>query len=306
MLSFMTGLLQKASRTFLRSDLRSNDPMPKQIGIIGGTGRMGRFFKRFFESNNCNVLISSRKTKLKPIECAKLSDVVIISVPIDSTLGVVKKIAPFMGKDSLLMDTTSIKKEPVEAMLANSKCEVIGMHPLFGPGVSSLKSQTIVLCPARAKKWLKWAVSIFEKGGAKIKITTPAKHDEMMSIIQGLNHFSTLSVAHAMKGLGISVKESLEYTSPIYKLRMAMVGRILNQDPGLYASIEIKNPKNKKALKAYLDSAKRLQKIINDKNSKEFVKYFNECSEFFGIFKKEAEELSNYLIEKMVERKNTK
>ncbi len=283
------------------------DKMPDKpitVGIIGGTGKMGQLFKKFFEGNGCEVLISSRRTKLKPVECAKASDVVLISVPISITLEVIRNIAPFVDKDSLLMDTTSIKKGPVDAMLMHSKCEVIGMHPLFGPGVNSLKNQTIVLCPARAKKWRDWAVGIFEKGNAKIKITTPQKHDEMMSIIQGLNHFSTLSVAHAMKNLGISVKESLEYTSPIYKLRMAMVGRILNQDPKLYASIEIMNPENKKALAAYLDSCKELEKIIKAKNTKNFLEYFNECSEFFGVFKSEAEELSDYLIEKMVDRDN--
>lgn len=274
-----------------------------KVGIIGGTGQIGQFFRKVFEKNNCEVLISSRKTRLKPEECAKQSDIVLVSVPIEVAVDVIKKISPYINKNSLLMDTTSIKKEPVDAMLKYAKCEVIGMHPVFGPGVESLKNQTIVLCPARAKKWMEWVVDIFEKEGAKIKITTPEKHDEMMSVIQGLNHFSTLAVAHAMKDLGVSLKESLEYTSPIYKLRMIMVGRILNQDANLYASIEIKNPENKKILKIYEKSSKKLQRIIETKNTKEFVKYFNECAEFFGDFKKEAEETSNYLIKHMVERK---
>ena len=284
------------------NDKRKMNHKTITVGIIGGTGKMGQVFKEFFESRGCKVLTSSRSTKLKPIDCAKLSDVVLISVPIDTTLEVIKQVAPHIRKSSLLMDTTSIKKEPVESMLMHSKCEVIGMHPLFGPGVSSLRKQTIVLCPARAKKWMEWTVGIFEKGGAKIKITTPQKHDEMMSIIQGLNHFSTLSAAHAMKNLGVSVKESLEYTSPIYKLRMAMVGRILNQDPELYASIEIMNPANKKMLSTYIDSCKKLERIIKTKNTKKFLEYFNECSKFFGVFKKEAEELSDYLIGQMVKK----
>ena len=220
------------------------------VGIIGGAGQMGRFFKKFFEKNNCEVLVASRKTKLKIEDCAKLSDIVLISVPIEVTVDVIRKIAPYVNKKSLLIDATSIKKMPIEAMLHYSKCEVIGMHPVFGPNVSSLKNQTIVLCPVRSKKWIRWLRNIFEKNKAKIKVASPDKHDEMMSVIQGLNHFSTLSVAHAMKNLGISVKESLEYTSPVYKLRMAMVGRILNQNPNLYANIVMMNPQNKKAVKA--------------------------------------------------------
>ena len=74
------------------------------VGIIGGTGQMGRFFKKLFEKNNCKVLISSRKTKLKPEDCAKQSDVVLISVPIDATIKVIKKVAPYVNKNSLLID----------------------------------------------------------------------------------------------------------------------------------------------------------------------------------------------------------
>ena len=271
------------------------------VGIIGGTGRMGQFFKRFFEENNCKVIISSRKTKLKPVECIKQSDVTLISVPIDETIDVIKKVGKYAKKSSLLIDTTSIKVDPVKAMLKYSQCQVIGMHPIFGPNVGSIRNQTVILCPARTKKWLEWLVDIFKRSNARVKITTPEKHDEMMSIIQGLNHFSTLSVAYAMKSLKIKIEDTLDYTSPVYKLRMMMVGRILNQDPGLYANIEMMNPKNKKTLEVYLDSAKKLQKIIEAKDKKRFLKYFNECAEFFGSFTNEAERSSDYLIERMVE-----
>ena len=270
------------------------------VGIIGGTGKMGGFFRKFFEKNGCKVLVSSRRTKLKPEECAKKSDIVMISVPMGIAIKTIKKISPCINKDSLLIDTTSIKAGPVEAMLKYSKCEVIGMHPVFGPNVGSVKNQIIVVCPARTRKWLRWIVHIFEKNGAKIRIVTAKKHDEMMSIIQGLNHFSTLAVAHAMKKAGVKISESLEFASPVYRLRMMMVGRILNQDPELYAGIEIMNPNNKKLLDIFENSSKKLKRIIEAEDKEEFVKYFNECAEFFGNFRKKAEKTSDYLIEQMV------
>ena len=42
--------------------------------------------------------------------------------------------------NALIMDLTSLKKEPVEAMLKYSEAEVIGIHPLFGPRERSLRS----------------------------------------------------------------------------------------------------------------------------------------------------------------------
>ena len=272
------------------------------IGIIGGTGQMGQWFKKFFEKNKCKVLIASRKTKLTPKECAPKCDVVVISVPIDATIKVIKEVAPFVREDSLLIDLTSLKKEPVEAMLKHSKSAVIGTHPVFGPSVETIRNQTVVLCPSRPRQWLSWLRNIFEKNNALVRITTPEKHDKMMSIIQGITHFSTICVAHTLKKLGIDIEESLHYTSPIYKLRMDMVGRLLNQDPGLYADIEMLNPENKKAMEEYIRSTRELIGIIKRKDREEFIKFFKEGADFLGDFKKEATEYSDYLIEQLVKK----
>ena len=141
-----------------------------KVGIIGGTGQMGQWFKRFFQDNGCEVLIAGRSTELTHEECAKQSDVVIVSVPIDSTIEIIKKIGPLVRKDALLMDLTSVKEEPIKAMKKFSKAEVVGAHPVFGPSVSTIKDQTVVLCKGRGKKWFKWLESILDKNGAKLKV----------------------------------------------------------------------------------------------------------------------------------------
>ncbi len=276
------------------------------IGIIGGTGSMGQWFKKFFENHSYNVLIASRSTDLSIEECTRQSDVVIVSVPIESTIEVIKKVGPLVKKEGLLVDFTSIKTDPVKAMLEHSNCEVIGMHPVFGPGVESLRNQAIVLCPARSEKWLRWLEEILLKGGAKLKITSPEEHDKMMSVIQGVIHFSSITISHVLKELNIDIMETQDFSSPIYKLRMDMVGRILNQDPNLYANIEILNPETPKALKAYLQTCNKLFGIIEKKDTKGFVNYFNEAADYLGDFKKEAEEYSNYLIDKLVYKKKKK
>ena len=159
-----------------------------------------------------------------------------------------------------------------------------------------------MLCPARPKEWLAWIHDIFEKNGALVRVTTPEKHDQMMSIIQGVNHFSTICLAHCMKNLGIDVQESLHYTSPIYKVRMDMVGRLLAQDPALYADIEMLNSENKKAMEEYIRSARELLGIIKRKDKEEFIRYFREGAEFLGSFKEEATEYSDYIISQLVKK----
>ena len=89
----------------------------KTIGIIGGTGKFGQWFRKFFEEQGHKVLIAGRKTELTPVELARTSDIVIVSVPIKNTVETIEHIAPHVREDALLMDFTSLKQEPVKAML---------------------------------------------------------------------------------------------------------------------------------------------------------------------------------------------
>jgi len=280
--------------------------MKKTVGIIGGTGQMGEWFKNYFENHNYNVLIASRSTKLSIEDCAKKSDLVIITVPIDKTVEIIKRVGPLIKKEACLMDFTSLKQDPLDAMLKYSDCEVVGAHPVFGPSVSSLKNQTIVLCKGRGELWFNKLKNLFEKSHAKVKVATAKEHDKMMAIIQGVTHFSSIAIGHAFKQLDIDINETLEYTSPIYKLRMDMVGRVLNQDPRLYADIEILNPETHKVVSAYIESAEKLRDIIEKNDINSFIKYFNKASDNLGDFRNEAMEYSNYIIEKLVNKRHTK
>ena len=273
------------------------------IGIIGGTGAMGQMFRKFFENEGLKVLTAGRSTSLTFAECTLKSDVVIITVPIDKTIELIKETAPLVKKTGLLMDFTSIKEAPVNAMLKYSKSAVLGTHPVFGPGLDNMSKQTIVLCPGRGKDWQNWYIKLLKKNNVKIKICTPKEHDKMMSVIQGLIHFSTITIGHVLMEMGIDIKESLAYSSPIYKLRLDMIGRILSQDPKLYGSIEMMNNNTEKVLKSYLKSCKKLFKNIQNKKLDKFVKYFNDTADHFGDFKNEAEEYSNYIINNLVKNK---
>ena len=53
----------------------------KLIGIIGGKGKMGKYFADFFERNGYPVIVSDKRTKFSNVQLAKKADVVVISVP---------------------------------------------------------------------------------------------------------------------------------------------------------------------------------------------------------------------------------
>ncbi len=212
-----------------------------RIGIIGGAGGMGRWFGGFFEQAGYTVCVSGHASGPRPAEMAAACPVVIVSVPIGVTEAVIREVGPHMKKDSLLMDLTSLKAGPVRAMLEASASEVVGLHPLFGPGVPSLEGQNIVLCPARADRWLPWVRRILGDHGAKIVETTPERHDEIMAVIQALNHLNTLVLGLSIREAGISREELERFSTPLFRTRLEAVENLFSH-PQLYAEIIAGNP----------------------------------------------------------------
>ena len=225
-------------------------PTPFPIGIIGGTGGMGRWFAAFFEKGGHPVRVSGKDTGPRPAEMAAACPVVIVSVPIGVTEEVVREVGPHMKRDALLMDLTSLKAGPVRAMLASSASEVIGLHPLFGPSVPSLEGQNIAICPARGETWLPRVRGILEGRGAKLVETTPERHDEIMAVVQALNHLDTIVMGLAVRRSGID-RETLEaFSTPIFRGKQDMIARVFS-NTGLHAEIIAANPHAAKTIGLY-------------------------------------------------------
>lgn len=267
------------------------------IGIIGGTGGMGSLFKRFFEKEGHRVLIASRSTELTIEQCAIQSDIVIISVPINTTIEVIKAVGPYVKKDALLMDFTSLKSGETEAMCKYSKSEVIGCHPVFGPSVTTLEKQVIVLTPARGERWMDFLVSTFESAGAFVRISTPHEHDRIMAIVQGLMHFSSITLVKTLMKTGEKPEEFNDFSSPVYRIRTDFANRILNQNPELYADIELNNPETVRVIEQYIESNLELLTIVRRKDREGFIREFMNASEYLGDYKKVAEDKTNKIIE---------
>ena len=278
------------------------DVEPRTVAVIGGNGEMGRCMAELFADLGHAVMISDLDTQLTPEEAAAVADVVLISVPIDATVEVIRRLGPRVRQDALLMDVTSIKAEPVQAMLEASTASVVGTHPLFGPTVHSLQGQRVVLCPGRGDAWLAWLRQMFHARGLVMQESTPEEHDHAMSIVQVLVHFSTEVMGNTLAHLGVSIEQTLRFTSPVYLMELLVTARHFAQSPELYASIEMSNPAASEVTEIFAKTAQQMQNLVADKDHQAFAKMFREVRDYFGAFTDQALEQSSFLIDRLVER----
>lgn len=288
---------QAALRAELPADFET-----RTVAVIGGHGQMGRCMADLFADLGQAVLIADVETKLTPQEAAANADVVIVSVPIDVTVDVIRAIGPHVRDDALLADVTSIKAAPVDAMLEHSSASVVGTHPLFGPTVHSLQGQRVAFTPARGEAWTDWLRQVFTARGMNIIDTTPQQHDQAMSIVQVLTHFTTEVAGLAMSKLNVPLDQALRFTSPVYLMELLMTARHFAQDSDLYASIQMSNPQTPAVTDAFHDAAAEWKDTIASGDHDAVRAMFQQVREYFGDFTDHAMQQSSYLIDRLVER----
>jgi len=134
-----------------------------RVAIIGGSGRMGRWFADFLLKDGKEVIITGRNQKrlleakqqlgevevtANNVEAVKNADAVLVSVPLDKFEEVVEQFSPYTHSGQVIIEITSVKVVPVEVMHRHIKAGVIlGVHPMFGPGAKSVANQNFVLTP---------------------------------------------------------------------------------------------------------------------------------------------------------------
>jgi prephenate dehydrogenase len=206
-------------------------------------------------------------------------------VLIEKTAQVIREVAPHMHPGSLIMDVTSIKSGPVKAMktYAPKGVEVLGTHPMFGPTMPALRGQTIILTPVEGKtgKWLSIMRSFFESDGAHVEILDAEEHDEIMAVVQALTHFAYIGIGAALRTLDFDVEKSRKFMSPVYEIMIDFVGRILDQNPELYASIQ-KNPKAAAVRQTFVAECMRLCEKADAGDLEGFKQIMQEAARHYG------------------------
>jgi prephenate dehydrogenase len=264
-------------------------------------GQMGQLFGRFFETEGYRVIVADPIVENRNEEVMMMSDMVLFAVPLHETVDIIGGLVPYARPEQLLMDLSSLKVGPIRAML-RSPSSVLGLHPMFGGSVSSFAGQTMVACPVRIEP-VEWTSlrRLFEAKGMRIKVCTPEEHDRMMSVIQVLFHVTTMLTGRVLRELGVDVNETMEFTSPSYRLEMNLLGRIFAQNAKLYSAITQMNPYTREVLDHLQAGLRCYEEWYAAGDLPSFVADFKRSAEHLDDFCESAFEESSALLDFSVE-----
>ena len=299
----------------------------KNITIIGGSGGMGKVFGKYFQNHGFVVTFYARnEDKLKKAatelnvnyelsleKSVENADMVMISIPIISTSDMIRKIGPFLKKNALIFDITSLKYAVIKVLTEiKDKFPVncISLHPMFGPGISDMKNYVMMVVKVggtdKYEVVINSLLELFRSDGLIITETLPEIHDKRVALTLGVPHMFNILFLNLLKNSKESLNELTKFTGTTFLLQKVFAESIIQREMEMFGEIQMENQEFLKILELFENLLHKYKKIIEEKNVIGFNELFSQgldyskednhfdnsykyFYEFMKILKKESE-----------------
>ncbi|MCC6220731.1 MAG: prephenate dehydrogenase/arogenate dehydrogenase family protein [Deltaproteobacteria bacterium] len=262
-------------RVFGSYKSKAFEPPPfSTIGIIGGEGKMGRWFSKFFSKVGFEVIIYDLKTSVSLEELMRRAEVVIVSVPMSELGIVIESIAPLVRTDHLLVENFSIKNKSLLAIdgAVADDCEVLGIHTLFGPDVETISGQNVIITKtSKSGSKAAYFEDLLYKYGARITHASSVEHDSIVAVTSGLLHFVSVCYAQVVREC-LGSKYNLDlFSTPNFRAVFEIIQRVVNQTPQLLSDIQMLNDEMLVTRRRFLQALFNHLSVIENGNDREFL-----------------------------------
>ncbi|WP_333608310.1 bifunctional chorismate mutase/prephenate dehydrogenase [Arsukibacterium sp.] len=268
-----------------------------KVVVVGGAGALGSRFVSLFQRSGYQVQILEQTDWPEAAQLCAEAVLVLLAVPITQTAELIAKL-PRLADDCVLADITSIKAQPLAAMLQQHAGPVVGLHPMFGPDISNLVKQVVVVCHGRSQQQYDWLLQQLTVWGAELAVKQAAEHDSAMQLIQAMRHFSSLVYGVHLADEQADLQQLLQLSSPIYRLELAMVGRLFAQNAELYADIMLSSSDVSSLLQRYQQRFSELLQLLQQQDKAGLMAQFAKGQQFFGELAGQFLQESKQLLQK--------
>ncbi|MFP3950675.1 MAG: prephenate dehydrogenase/arogenate dehydrogenase family protein [Candidatus Bathyarchaeia archaeon] len=257
-----------------------------RVAIIGGGGKMGSWFARYFDSRGYSVSISDiNKNSAKLVadslgiemaesnrEAVTDADIVLVSVPINSVIDVISGLEPYMSDDSVLIEISSIKSGIVPQLsnIVRDSITTVSLHPMFGPAVEGIKDRTIAVSPvASEEREVSISRCLFEE--AKIFVVGHKEHDNIMAVNLSLTYCLNVAFSGVLDDLDLDILKRLGGTT--FPVQLALAESVINEEPDLVYHLIRENQFSGFYLNEFMNKFNHLREALDNKEA--FDEFYN-------------------------------
>ncbi|HRQ63927.1 MAG TPA: prephenate dehydrogenase/arogenate dehydrogenase family protein [Xanthomonadaceae bacterium] len=242
------------------------DGAGREALIIGGGGRMGRWFARFLQAQEWNVSVCDPAGSPEgfPLvddwhRAACDADLVVVATPLRASAGILLQLAT-LKPTGVVLEIGSVKAPLAASLraLAKAQVAVVSLHPMFGPGANLLAGRHVICVDLGSERANELARGLFQATMATIVDMPLEAHDRLIAYVLGLSHALNIAFFSALAASHEDAAQLQAISSTTFDRQLAIAANVATENPDLYFEIQHLNPHGAEARAALRDALARL------------------------------------------------
>ena len=254
--------------------------------LIGGAGRMGRWFVSFLASQGFAVEVADPApvepgtarigagiTRVDDWRSTDLRhDYIVLATPLGVTDAILRDLA-LRRPPGVIFDIGSLKS-PLRAGLLALKshgCKVTSVHPMFGPDTELLSGRHVVFVDLGHEAALAAARELFASTMAEQVVMSLDDHDRLIAYVLGLSHALNIAFFTALAESGEAAPKLARISSTTFDAQLEVASRVAQDSPELYYEIQSLNDYGAESLEALSKAVERVRTSVLSQDHDAFV-----------------------------------
>lgn len=251
----------------------------RRVLVIGGAGKMGRWFVRFLSSQGFAVEIADPAGSVAGYPhhpdwrgLALDHDIVVVAAPLRISAAILEELAARPPR-GLVFDIGSLKSPLRAGLLAlrAAGARVTSVHPMFGPDTELLSGRHVLFIDLGVAEATREARELFTPTMAVTAELDLESHDRFVAYVLGLSHALNIAFFTALAESGEAAPHLAKLSSTTFDAQLAVASRVALDNPHLYFEIQSLNDYGTESLAALLYAVERLRSVVRAGDEQGFV-----------------------------------
>ncbi|MEO0424838.1 MAG: prephenate dehydrogenase/arogenate dehydrogenase family protein [Pseudomonadota bacterium] len=297
------GLAERLVRELIEASLTSQEAYRltregrgggRRALVIGGAGKMGRWFAEFLGSQAFDVEIADPTGEVPGYpwradwrELTLDHDVVVIATPMQVANEVLLAMAQ-SPPPGLVLDIGSLKAPLREGLqrAASAGVRVASIHPMFGPDAQLLSGRHVIFVDTGVAEATRAARELFDSTMARQVEMSLDDHDRLIAFVLGLSHALNIVFIAALAESHENVPRLQEMSSSTFDAQLGVSARVAQDNPHMYFEIQSLNDYNEQALAALEGALGRLTCAVRGGDEGDFVAMMRQGRDYFSALER--------------------
>jgi chorismate mutase/prephenate dehydrogenase len=298
-LDLSPDLAESVLRLLIRGSLTTQERIRVAAGgqgngrtvlIIGGAGKMGRWFVEFLASQGYVVTAADPAGRVEGVanladwhESPLDHDLIIVATPLKLGNVVLHELAQRKPR-GIVFDIGSLKsplRTGINALRA-AGCRVTSIHPMFGPDTELLSGRHVIFVDLDCKEAIDAARALFASTMAEQVVMSLDEHDRLIAYVLGLSHALNIAFFTALAGSGEAAPRLAQLSSTTYDAQVDVATKVAGESPELYFEIQSLNDYGRESLQALREAVELLWQTVVSGDASRFKEMMQQGREYLA------------------------